>query len=230
MFAFLTIASFAAVIVHEQAWLDIDPGVLGLVISLLIQLSGLFQWCIRQSAEVVNQMVAVERVISYRDLVPEAALSTDFDDEVCDWPVKGDIVVENLSVRYRKSLPLSLAGLTFNVKGGTRVGIVGRTGCGKSTLVQCLLRLLEAESGHITIDGVDISKLGLHKLRTCVSVIPQCPVLYGGCSLRENLDPFHHHNDDLINEALADVHMLEGVQSLSHGLDTTVAEGGLNFR
>ena len=88
---------------------------------------------------------------------------------------------------------------------------------------------MEAESGEITIDGVDISKLGLHKLRTCISVIPQTPVLYGGCSLRENLDPFHHHNDEQINEALLDVHMLQAVRSLSHGLDTTVAEGGLNF-
>ena len=217
-------------LVHENSWLDIDPGILGLVISLLIQLSGLFQWCIRQSAEVVNQMVAVERVISYRDLEPEAALATEFDKNVHDWPSTGDIVVKDLSVRYRKSLPLSLAGVTFNIKGGSRVGIVGRTGCGKSTLVQCLLRLIEAEAGHITIDGVDISQLGLHKLRKCVSVIPQVPVLYGGCSLRENLDPFRHHNDDQINEALTNVHMLEAVQTLTHGLDTVVAEGGLNFR
>lgn len=230
MFVFLTIASFAAVLVHEKEWLDIDPGILGLVISLLIQLSGLFQWCIRQSAEVVNQMVAVERVIGYRDLAPEAALATDFDKKVHDWPTKGDIVVKDLSVRYRKSLPLSLAGVSFDIEGGSRVGIVGRTGCGKSTLVQCLLRLIEAEAGRITIDGVDVSQLGLHKLRTCVSVIPQVPVLYGGCSLRENLDPFHHHNDEQINEALTDVHMLEAVQTLSHGLDTTVAEGGMNFR
>lgn len=91
------------------------------------------------------------------------------------------------------------------------------------------MRLLEAEQGQIDIDGVDISQLGLHKLRTCISVIPQSPVLYGGCSLRENLDPFHHHNDEQINEALLDVHMLEAVRALSHGLDTTVAEGGLNF-
>ena len=96
-------------------------------------------------------------------------------------------------------------------------------------MVQSLLRLLEAENGQITIDGVDISKLGLHKLRSCISVIPQSPVLYGGCSLRENLDPFNHYNDDEINEALLDVHMLQPVRSLSHGLDTTVAEGGLNF-
>jgi ATP-binding cassette subfamily C (CFTR/MRP) protein 4 len=230
MFIFLTVASFAAVVVHQQAWMDIDPAILGLAISMLIQLSGLFQWCIRQSAEVVNMMVAVERVLGYRDLPSEAELTNSFDEGVKDWPENGEINVTDLAVRYRKGLPLSLRGVSFKIEGGSRVGIVGRTGGGKSTLVQALLRLLEAEGGQITIDGVDIAKLGLHKLRTCVSVIPQSPVLYGGCSLRENLDPFHHHDDNQIGEALSDVHMLDVIISLPHGLDTTVAEGGLNFR
>ena len=128
MFIFLAIASFAAVVVDEQAWFDIDPGILGLAISMLIQLSGLFQWCIRQSAEVVNMMVAVERVIGYRDLPSEAALTNEYDAAIKDWPAKGEIDVNNLSVRYRSGLPLSLSGLTFRIEGGSRVGIVGRTG------------------------------------------------------------------------------------------------------
>jgi ABC-type multidrug transport system fused ATPase/permease subunit len=230
MFIFLTVASFSAVAVNQQGWINVDPAILGLAISMLIQLAGLFQWCIRQSAEVVNLMVAVERVLGYRDLPSEAAYTNSFDDGVKDWPKMGEITVKDLSVRYREGLPLSLRGVSFKIEGGTKVGVVGRTGGGKSTLVQALMRLLEAEGGQIIIDGVDIAKLGLHKLRTCVSVIPQSPVLYGGCSLRENLDPFHHHNDNQISEALSDVHMLNAVQSLSHGLDTTVAEGGLNFR
>jgi len=229
MFIFLTIASFAAVIVHQENLFKIDPGILGLAVSLLIQLSGLFQWCIRQSAEVVNQMVAVERVIGFRDLPSEAALVSDGDDKVDNWPSKGEINVKDLCVRYRQGLPLSLRGITFKIDGGSRTGVVGRTGGGKSTLVQSLLRLLEAESGQITIDGVDISTLGLHKLRCKVSVIPQSPILYGGCSLRDNLDPFHAHTDEQIKSALLDSHMLNAVTSLSHGLDTTVAEGGLNF-
>jgi ATP-binding cassette subfamily C (CFTR/MRP) protein 4 len=229
MFIFLAIASFAAVIVHEENWFKIDPGILGLAVSLLIQLSGLFQWCIRQSAEVVNMMVAVERVIGFRDLSSEAALVTDGDDSLDDWPSKGEINVKDLCVRYREGLPLSLRGITFKIEGGSRVGVVGRTGSGKSTLVQALLRLLEAESGSIMIDGVDIARLGLHKLRCKLSVIPQSPILYGGSTLRENLDPFHVHTDEEIRSALFDAHMLNAVTSLSHGLDTTVAEGGLNF-
>jgi ATP-binding cassette subfamily C (CFTR/MRP) protein 4 len=229
MFVFLAIASFLAVVVHQESWLKIDPSILGLALSMLIQLTALFQWTVRQSAEVVNHFVAVERVVAFRDLPPESALTNDFDESLIEWPAKGEIQVEDLNVRYRPSLPLSLRGLTFKIEGGSRVGIVGRTGCGKSTLVQSLLRLLEPECGQIVIDGVDISKLGLHKLRTSISVIPQSPVLYGGCSLRENLDPFRHHNDEQICESLLDVHMLDAIQSLSHGLDTIVAEGGSNF-
>lgn len=101
----------------------------GLAISMLIQLSGLFQWCIRQSAEVVNMMVAVERVLGYRALPPESALDNEYDKEVTtDWPKVGAIDVNNLSVRYRAGLPLSLRGLSFKVKGGERIGVVGRTG------------------------------------------------------------------------------------------------------
>jgi ATP-binding cassette subfamily C (CFTR/MRP) protein 4 len=99
-------------------------------------------------------MVAVERVIAFRDLPSEASLVNEFDNTISDWPSKGEIDVHSLSVRYRAGLPLSLKGLTFHIQGGSRVGVVGRTGGGKSTLVQSLLRLLEAEEGYISIDGV----------------------------------------------------------------------------
>lgn len=229
MFVFLAVASFTAVLVQQNEWFSIDPGILGLAISMLVQLSGLFQWCIRQSAEVVNQFVAVERVIGFRDLPSEAALSNERDREVKDWPSKGEIDVSDLCVRYRAGLPLSLRGVTFKVEGGGTVGVVGRTGGGKSTLVQSLLRLLEADSGLITIDGVDIKSLGLHKLRNAISVIPQQPMLYGGVSIRDNLDPFQRFSTERINEALDDVHMSDAVQALHDGLDTIVAEGGTNF-
>ena len=98
--------------------------------------------------------MSVERVMEYNSLPSEAALTTPYDDEISEaWPKHGNLEVMNLNVRYRAELPLSLNGLTFKVEGGERVGIVGRTGCGKSTLIQSLLRLLEAESGQILIDN-----------------------------------------------------------------------------
>lgn len=158
------------------------------------------------------------------------------------------------SFKHFSGLPLSLRGVSFKVEGGGSVGVVGRTGklkrqckhfctesisvtyfCdpskggGKSTLVQSLLRLLEADSGQITIDGVDIKSLGLHKLRNAISVIPQQPVLYGGVSIRDNLDPFQNFGTKQISEALGDVHMSDAVQALHDGLDTIVAENGANF-
>jgi len=138
----------------DLGWFNIDPSVLGLALALLVQSIYVFGWVIRQSAEVVNHMVAVERIGEYSELPSEAALVNDFDKSVSDWPSTGDIDVKSLSVRYRSGLPLSLEDLTFRIEGGSRVGIVGRTGGGKSTLVQSLLRLLEAETGQILVDGV----------------------------------------------------------------------------
>lgn len=102
-------------------------------------------------------------------------------------------------------------------------------GSGKSTLVQSLFRILEAESGSITIDGIDISTLGLHKLRKAMSVINQYPVLFSGCTVRENLDPFDQHSDEAVQHALADVQMLKAVESLPSGMHSNVSENGSNF-
>ena len=217
------------ILFSEIGWFNISPYILGLALTLLIQLSSSFQWGVRQSAEVVNQMVSVERVSGFSCLPSEADLETDFDNDHPNWPEYGDIDVSNLKVRYRASLPPSLSEISLKIKSGQRVGIVGRTGCGKSTLIQALFRILEAEEGIITVDGVDISSLGLHKVRTEMSVIPQYPVLFSGCSVRENLDPFEKYDDETIKNALKNVQMMEAVQELPDGLDTRVAEGGSNF-
>eukprot|EP00985_Skeletonema_marinoi_P017655 scaffold9736_cov144-Skeletonema_marinoi.AAC.24 len=204
MAVFTAIVSFAAVIMNDKELIRIDPGVLGLTLSLLLQLSMLFQYMIRQSAQVINNMISVERIQNFCDLPSEAAFTNEYDNQVSpNWPQSGSIEIQDLSVRYRDGLPLSLRNLSFKIDGGSRVGIVGRTGCGKSTLLQSLLRLLEAESGQIVVDGIDISKIGLRKLRSSISVIPQTPVLFGGgCTLRENLDPFQTVPDEFIYEAL----------------------------
>jgi len=226
---FIAFASFLAVLFNQQGWFQIDPAVLGLALTMLLQLAGIFQWCVRQSAEVINQMVSVERVLGFGDLPAEGDLELDTDKDLGDWPQDGAMTVQELSARYRSTLPLSLEHVTFEIPTGSKVGIVGRTGSGKSTLVQCLFRLLEAEEGAIKLSGVDISKVGLHTLRTRLSVIPQVPVLFSGCTVRENLDPFFKHDDAAIEDVLRDVHMWQVIQDLPNRLESLVAEGGSNF-
>lgn len=132
MFVFLAVVTFMAVLFNQKSWFNVDPSILGLSLSMLLQLAGIFQWCIRQSAEVVNLMVAVERVSAFGDLEPEALLELDSDKELLDkgWPSQGAIEVENLSVRYRAALPLALEKASFSIPPGARVGVVGRTGSG----------------------------------------------------------------------------------------------------
>jgi ATP-binding cassette, subfamily C (CFTR/MRP), member 4 len=229
MFLLMSLVSFLAVLFQEQDWFQIDPAILGLSISLLLQLAGLFQWCIRQSAEVVNQFVSIERVLEFGELEPEAPLELETDRNLGDWPSQGEIDVQNLAVRYRPALPRALDGATFKILKGSRIGVVGRTGSGKSTVVQTLFRLLEAEQGSIAIDGVDVSTVGLHSLRTNISVIPQSPTLFSGCSVRENLDLFGIHSDEDIKKALEDAHLADVMADLPEGFNSTVSEGGSNF-
>ncbi|KAL7557087.1 hypothetical protein ACA910_009910 [Epithemia clementina (nom. ined.)] len=228
---FLTAVSFLAVLVHNERWFDVDPSILGLSLSMLMMLANLFQYCIRQTAEVVNHMVSVERVLEFGKLESEAALDCDVDDELTakGWPTAGKIEYDGVSVRYRASLPLALRKISFDIPAGARIGVVGRTGSGKSTVVQTLFRLLEPEEGRILIDGEDISKLGLHKVRTSISVIPQVPTLFSGCTVRENLDLFELHSDDEIRAVLASCHMQDVIAELPNGWNSVVSEGGSNF-
>ena len=228
---FLTVVSFLSVLVHNEGWFDIDPAILGLSLSMLILLSNVFQYCIRQTAEVVNHMVSVERVLEYGKLEPEAALHCDADDKLLEkgWPTAGKIEYDGVSVRYRASLPLALRKISFQIPAGARVGVVGRTGSGKSTVVQSLFRLLEPEEGRILIDDQDISKLGLHTVRTKISVIPQVPTLFSSCSVRDNLDLFQRHSDEEIQRVLTCCHLQDVIAELPHGWNSIVSEGGSNF-
>jgi ATP-binding cassette subfamily C (CFTR/MRP) protein 4 len=229
MFALMSMVSFLSVLFQQEGWLSIDPAILGLSISMLLQLAGLFQWCIRQNAEVVNQFVSVERVLDFGSLESEASLELENDKNLGDWPERGEIDVKDLAVRYRPALPLALNGASFKIPSGARIGVVGRTGSGKSTVVQTLFRLLEAERGCISIDGVDISTVGLHTLRSKISVIPQAPTLFSGCTVRENLDLFGIHSEEAIQKALKDAHLAEAIAELPKGYDSMVSEGGTNF-
>ena len=227
--ALLTLASLLAVLVNDRDWYNVNPSTIGLSLTLLLQLSGLLQWFTRQSSELINQMVAIERVAVFTELPSEAPLELYRDENLTCWPTQGRVQVTDLTVRYRSDLPAVLVGVSFDVDSGERVGIVGRTGSGKSTVIEAMFRLLEVETGVIALDGVDTTKVGLHKLRQGMSVIPQTPVLFSGCSIRENLDPFSKYHDTAIMKVLSDVQMMDTVNALPDGIQTMIAEGGSNF-
>ena len=231
-FVLMSTASIFAVVFNDQQWFDIDPALLGVALTILLQIAGTnFPWIVRQSAEIVNQMVSVERVLEFGKIESEAPLTlpADVDRLEGGWPSQGHIAVKNLTVRYRPSLPLALDHVSFSIPAGSRVGIVGRTGSGKSTIVQTLFRLLEAENGSICIDGVDISTVGLHQLRENISVLPQSPTLFSDCSIRENLDLFGMHKDQALLEALDEVQLGHVIGDLPDGLDSFVSHAGSNF-
>ncbi|PHH53173.1 ATP-binding cassette sub-family C member 11 [Ceratocystis fimbriata CBS 114723] len=172
---------------------SVSPSIGGLVLSYILSIVQMIQFTVRQLAEVENGMNAVERLNHYgTNLEEEAPLHTI--EVPPKWPEKGEIVFENVEMRYRADLPLVLRGLSIHVQGGERIGIIGRTGAGKSSIMSTLFRLVEISSGKITIDGLNISTLGLHELRSRMAIIPQDPTLFHG-TVRSNLDPFHEHTD-----------------------------------
>lgn len=203
-------------------------GNVGLAITQSIGLTGMFQWGMRQSTELENQMTSVERVLEYTNLDQEKNLETPPEKKPrSTWPENGEIRFINLYLRYSPSDPPVLKSLNFTIKPKEKVGIVGRTGAGKSSLIAALFQLTETE-GAILIDGVDTKDLGLHDLRSKISIIPQEPVLFSG-TMRKNLDPFDEYTDEVLWKALQDVELKEVVQDLVAGLESKVSEGGSNF-
>ncbi|GFT55310.1 hypothetical protein NPIL_228742 [Nephila pilipes] len=200
----------------------------GLAIASALQLSGSFQWGVRQSAEVESQMTSVERVIEYSNLAPEAALDSEKDKKPPkDWPKKGYIVYQNVNLRYAPDEPPVLKNLNFEIYPEEKIGIVGRTGAGKSSMIATLFRMTEPE-GEVKIDGVCTKDIGLHDLRKKISIIPQDPVLFTG-PIRRNLDPFAEHKDNELWQALEEAYLKESIEEMPGGLDSEVAEGGSNF-
>ncbi|GFQ66173.1 hypothetical protein TNCT_86261 [Trichonephila clavata] len=200
----------------------------GLAIASALQLSGSFQWGVRQSAEVESQMTSVERVIEYSNLAPEADLDSEKDKKPPkDWPKKGYIIYQNVNLRYAPDEPPVLKNLNFEIYPEEKIGIVGRTGAGKSSMIATLFRMTEPE-GEVKIDGICTKDIGLHDLRRKISIIPQDPVLFTG-PIRRNLDPFSEHKDDELWQALEEAYLKESIEEMPGGLDSEVSEGGSNF-
>lgn len=203
-------------------------GNVGLVITQVIGLTGMLQWGMRQSAEFENQMTSVERVVEYSNLEEEQPLeSKPKKTPPPDWPRRGDVKFFRLYLRYAPEEPPVLKCLNFSIKSKEKVGIVGRTGAGKSSLIAAFFRLAHVE-GSIYIDDLDITEMGLQEVRSKISIIPQEPVLFSG-SLRKNLDPFDEYTDDVLWRALEEVELKDVVRDLAAGLNTRVSERGSNF-
>jgi len=173
--------------------------------------------------------VALERIGGYANqLGSEPSLVEPSDERLAAWPLTGTITFDAVVMRYRTDLPTVLNGITFEILGGTSVGVIGRTGAGKSSLLQALFRMCPLDAGTIRIDGEDISQIGLHTLRRRLAIIPQDPVGFTG-SLRMNLDPFGEHTDEVVLAQLAKVQLMDFVRSNEEGLDYHLAVGGENL-
>lgn len=183
----------------------------------------------RQTAEMENNMTSVERVIEYAELPSEPALETDTKAIALPktWPSTGAVQFTDLYLRYAEQTEPVLKGLNFSINSMEKIGIVGRTGAGKSSIIQAIFRLALNE-GAITIDGVNIGSLGLHDLRSRVSIIPQDPVLFSG-TLRYNLDPLEQKADEELWRTLEDVKLKNYVSTLEGGLNCRLHDGGSNF-
>ena len=185
-------------------------------------------WLVRQTAEVETNIVAVERLKEYSMLELEAPWVFPESRPEQAWPAEGEVEFLNYGLRYREDTPLVVEDISVTVTGGQKVGIVGRTGAGKSTLTVALFRLVESALGSIRIDKKDIAKIGLHDLRNKLTIIPQDPVLFSG-SLRMNLDPFSKFTDSDLWSALEKAHLATFVTGTEAGLEHPVSEGGENL-
>ncbi|CAG8439704.1 11549_t:CDS:10 [Acaulospora morrowiae] len=186
------------------------PTITGLILSYATQVNVNFNYCIRQTAEVEANMNAVERLIYYANsLEMEAEPIIEQNRPPPEWPFKGDIEIIDLVIKYGPEMPPVLKGVSIHIKASEKIGIVGRTGCGKSTLATSFFRLVEPTSGQIMIDDIDITTIGLRDLRSRITIIPQDPVLFNG-TLRSNLDPFNEHDDLTLWNALRRAHLING--------------------
>lgn len=227
---------------------SVSPSIAGLVLAYILMIVQTLQFTVRQFAEVENHMNATERLHSYA-----TQLETEEKEEACGqqgslcqlspaWPQKGVITFSNVHMRYRPGLPLALRGLNLEVRGGERIGIVGRTGAGKSSILSALFRMTELAVGTIKIDDVDITTIPLSYLRSHLAIIPQDPTLFRG-TVRSNIDPFNEHTDLELWSALRKVCLAgdegnepdEEEKDGPHNkpaalkLDTVVEDDGRNF-
>jgi len=204
-----------------------DAGLVGLSITYALTITNILMFSVFSSNNLETNIVAVERIKEYAELPNEAPWITDVRPPE-NWPVNGAIDFEKFELRYREGHDLVLKGLDWHIGSKEKVGVVGRTGAGKSSTTLALFRIVEAAGGKIVIDDIDISKIGLHDLRSRLAIIPQDPILFSG-TLRNNLDPFDQHQDSEVWAALEHAHLKPFVSELTNGLQFQVSESGENL-
>lgn len=204
------------------------PGFVGLCLSYALSLNSSQVLMTRCYCDLSNYIVSVERIKQFMCIAPEPPAIVEGMRPPSSWPAYGRIELHDLKIRYRPNAPLVLKGISCTIIEGTRVGVVGRTGSGKTTLISALFRLVEPESGRILIDGLDICNMGLKDLRTKLSIIPQEPTLFKG-SVRSNLDPLGQYPDNEIWETIEKCQLKDTISSLPNLLDSPVSDEGENW-
>lgn len=207
---------------------SIDPSMAGLAVTYGLNLNSRLSRWILSFCKLENKIISIERIHQYCEIASEAPTIIDNCRPSPSWPGNGKIELLDLQVRYKESLPIVLHGVTCVFPGGKKIGIVGRTGSGKSTLIQALFRMIEPAHGKIIIDDIDISTIGLHDLRSRLGIIPQDPALFEG-TIRGNLDPLEEHSDYEIWQALDKCQLGEVIRQKEQKLDSPVLENGENW-
>lgn len=207
---------------------SIDPSMAGLAVTYGLNLNARLSRWILSFCKLENKIISIERIYQYSQIPGEAPAIIEDSRPPSSWPENGTIEMIDLKVRYKENLPVVLHGVTCAFPGGKKIGIVGRTGSGKSTLIQALFRLIEPADGRIIIDNIDISTIGLHDLRSRLSIIPQDPTLFEG-TIRGNLDPLNEHSDHEIWQALDKSQLGEIIREKELKIDAPVLESGDNW-
>ncbi|QHO18811.1 hypothetical protein HN51_061541 [Arachis hypogaea] len=206
----------------------ITPGIAGLAVTYGLNLNSQVVYIVWYLCNLENKIISVERIFQYTSIPSEPLLVIEDNQPDPSWPPFGEVHIQELQVRYAPHLPLVLRGLTCTFASGAKNGIVGRTGSGKTTLVQTLFRLVEPVAGKILIDSINISSIGIHDLRSKLSIIPQDPTMFEG-TIRNNLDPLEEYTDEQIWEALDMCQLGDEVRKKEEKLDSIVTENGENW-
>jgi ABC-type multidrug transport system fused ATPase/permease subunit len=226
--AFISLGSACGILISARLGI-VTVGAVGLALTYATRFWGNLNWAVRCFSDLESRMTAVERVRSYQQIPAEPDITDPQESSLEDeWPRSGRVQFEGVTARYAPHLPDVLRDVTFDIEAASKVGIIGRTGSGKSTVFQVLFRFIEPRLGRVLIDGIDVRQIPLSRLRRAIAIIPQDPTLFRG-TIRDNLDRFDECSDEQIWDALAQIYLKDFVASLPNGLRAEVAENGHNF-